>query len=299
MSKKQYKPRKRESHSSVEKWNTCHQLYDYIYNKKVRSMFTTVPLLVGEAFHEGVDVWYKTGKKKKALKAASKYVQKKLDKLSRYIDPAEAQGLVKQEVVIEGMLKGYFKQYRKDLNIYEILMSERWVKGRGYTGKLDTMFQHKKKNKIIIVDHKSVGKIDQNSVDMRVQSGQLEELVILGDLDPIPTHAMYNFIRRPAIRQKKDQDYQQYLDELSHLYTDHSELYLHREVYKLDTEVLEEARDTFKDHCKDIKHAVRTGRFSKNFKSCSMQYGYPCIMRPVCRGGKSFDDPALKGMFNV
>ena len=162
-------------------------------------------LLIGGAYHTGLELFYKGKAPAKILKYVSKKHFEPCFKIPGILD-YELQRVQLDECITIGMLKAYFKHRKFDKEKWEILEVEHSLKieyeGYVYQGKMDLVISDLK-GKIWGVEHKTASDISNMYVQRLTLDFQI--LAYLNGMRSIGVKTpgiYYNVMRKPSIKPK-------------------------------------------------------------------------------------------------
>lgn len=149
-------PASERGSSFYKAYMKCPKYFDFRYNKNVLPKGISLPLLLGDSFHEGMKRHYINKKKKVddfdavVLAAMDVIENSKVDNKSKHID------------YITRMLVDYEHKYRKIDEDWEVVGTEFpsvvMIGGILYTGRMDLLVRQISTGLYYVVDHKTTGK---------------------------------------------------------------------------------------------------------------------------------------------
>ena len=148
------------------------------------------------------------------------------------------------------------------------------------SGKADGLA--KKDNGYWLVEYKTAGQIDKSYMDRLSLDAQVTTYIygLQRQLGINLNGVIYRILRKPTIRQRKDESLYEYQDRLVKDYLERPEWYFHEEILYRSQEDLEEFERELWQVAQDLKDTLKTGRWYKNTSRCA-DYGL-CQYAPLC-----------------
>ena len=284
------------SFTSISDFRKCPRYYWYRHKEKLEKRTLNMPYFVGKVVHEGIHHLYKKSK------AAVKEMLKMYDDLKKKaigISQTEEQELVEQRYVVEGMVNAYSRRYSVFLKATKLVQNEVPLNmpiGENCTlvGKIDNLLEHKKA--LILHELKTTKALTPEYVQ-NIQT-DLQSSVYYFAYNA--THKnkinkiLYDVIRKPSIRKKMNESYNEYLHRLSSWYDDtHSENVFWVEPITTPKIKTEEVMNTLQHIANDISQRETVKDFYQDFGSCFNKYG-KCEFYQLCHeGGQSKENMLL------
>jgi hypothetical protein len=293
---KPFKHGKDLTNSARSTFLTCPQKYQYSYIYGLAPRKPSIPFLVGGLFHDELDRMYSTGKADpegtaeragKACEAACKFPGMRSE---------DSDNIWMQQAIVCGMIKGYASLYLKhDLKEYQILETEGqfvapipesdWT----YRGKKDMVVMRKKDSKLILMEHKTAGRIDAGYVAKLPMDNQ-----ILGygwaqraETGRKFSGVLYNVTKKPQIRQKQTESLQQFMRRVEDDYYLNPGAYFYRELLTFTDADLDRFGKELKRFVLNIERAQKENDFFQNAGACT-QMG-TCPFMKLCLDGVNKD----------
>lgn len=250
------------SHSKISTFMACPKKYDYIYNQKLKPIGHKEPLILGSAVHKGIEY----GDPIKAVE---------------YLNSIENEASEQNEtlkVIAEAMVTGYLKLFgRRDIKKREMIVDVPIGDGDYLYGIVDEIEQQD--DLLFICDIKTTSSIG----DPLKYKDQLLKYYYAAkkqgfDVDGIKVR----MIKKPGIRQKKNETIEQFRSRILDEYLNLPEKYYKEEEIPFsDIEVTDTLVD-FKGGIQFLKLAKNAGIYPKNLSHCGNFGG--CEFLPLCRG---------------
>jgi hypothetical protein len=284
------------SFSGLDLFMKCPRKYYYRYIMRLEKMRFELPLFVGKVIHEGIHQLYKKVPDVDPWKETEKYFQEEVHKLRKNVvlTPEDEKEIMEQTTVIPGMLQVYAKKYANRIKRTVLIENEAPIVydifGEGkikLVGKLDNILSYYdrltlhelKSSKSINLDYLNKIKVDfQTSLYFLIYN-----ILYLKKLVGI----VYDVIRKPGIRQKKNEDYQQYMVRLEQWYEateagDNKFFLDERSTPYLSQEA---TFNTLHQVVRHMDQAKTKEDFYQNFNEC-FNWGKPCEMFELCHEGE-------------
>ncbi len=286
--------RKRKlSFSSIDCFLDCRRSFWYSRIERYEIIMPNLNFFIGNLIHKGVELLFK--KEKRWLDIINKeYKTMKMVLRSKYpLTYTQEEELIKIQIIVEGMLKGYLKHYKDKISKTKHIEKEMVIvvplkQGYRFKIKFDNLIEVK--NKYYIHELKTKRSIDVSAVkaiknDLQTniyyhfanKSGKIKVSGIL-----------YDIIKKPSIRQKKQETKTGYLHRLKKYYDvdDVSQVFYSEYIEKpiiSENNIFNTVFGVIKDleACKNIKD------FYKNYKYCYV-YGR-CDYYRMCILGEKPD----------
>ena len=212
-------------------------------------------------------------------------------------DPEALVMLEENYGMAEGILPGYLKKWSGDFNDVEWIALEQMFEtpitfqmedGEEVTltirGKRDGVFRSRKSGRLYLFETKTKGRIDEDGIMDRLVF-DLQVMLYLWsmwkDFGEMPQGVVYNIMRKPQLRQKKDESLKQFIDRIRFDTEARPDFYYMR--YNSDI-VGSDLVEWEKEFILILRQLVRwyRGQFNwKNSGACAMG-GFNCQFLPVC-----------------
>jgi hypothetical protein len=288
--------------SSLEDFLTCRRLYYYKRLKKYERIQFSVPFLVGRVVHTGLNLVLQ--KVKDPINQMTKFYREEKKKIKNTLTLTEKQeqDLDEQEGVTQGMLRAYQKRYGAMLRDTTLIASE--VEGAVqisdkviFVIKLDNLIRVRKEkllhelktSKYITPEYVQHIQVDrQTAIYFHFYNMIFEESKIEGIL--------YDVIRKPSIRQKKNESRISFLERLGQWYDRpqgdmdvfHVERFKEPKISESSVvnTVVKVSEDMLR--CKDKED------YYEDHSKCTSYYGDVCPYYTLCHeGGESKENMVL------
>lgn len=288
--------------SSFKDFTTCRRLYYYKRIKKYERLVFSIPFFVGRIVHVGMENLLKG--KKNAIELMVEYFrkEKKIINDSFVLDEKKLDELNQQEHITKGMLIAYSKKYEKMLRDVKVLGNE--VEGSlqfddnvTFVIKMDNII--KIRGKKVLHELKTSKYITPDYVKMIQTDVQTAAYFHFHNMifEKEPVHEiMYDIIRKPSIRQKKNESYQAFLVRLQEWYEkpDGDESVFHIERFKAPKISESDLVNTVQKVSDDMLGCKSKEDYYQDFDKCASYYGDLCPYYELCHeGGETKENMVL------
>ncbi len=227
------------SPSSLGNFLSCRRKAYWHLVRRLTMKKGRLSLEVGTMWHSGLDTWYA----KKKIMPARRAIYKEMDKIiaTGYSSLDSPWNIAFTRSMLNGMLFGYIDRYgKKDLKTWKWLATEKQFEilnfmgsGISFTGRIDGVIEILRgSNKgIWIVEHKTTKDLSYFSVESIKNSLQtLGYIKAAKEIYGIePKGIIWNAVRKPSKRLKKNQTNKEYCDEIREDYEARPDFYFYRE----------------------------------------------------------------------
>lgn len=220
--------------SKKRAFDRCLRKFFWKYNYGLSPKYTETFFMVGNLFHEGVAMWYLNGGKN-MVGIARRLIAKALKDLQAngFQDPNDVEKDVK---ALEGMLIGYSRIYKGDIQAYKIAKNqvEMWFRvscdGFDFKGKVDMVAANRSAVNIVF-EHKALSRMEDSYIDtlpMDTEArGFLYGLRYGTDLNP--KRVIYNIVKKSKLKGRKNETRAELAKRISDGYINEPDKYFHRE----------------------------------------------------------------------
>ncbi len=286
------------SPSTIDTFLSCRRKAWYHKIRRITLKTPKLALELGSLWHKILDSWYTWGKKEAALKVIRIEIRKNIrEGFSAFSSPTSASIAT---ATLKGMFLGYLERYgKKDLKIWK------WRKGEHeftidkflgtsltFQGIIDGVIEIKKgKTKgLWVIEHKTTKDLSYTTVDsIKVSNQTLGYIYAVQKLLGVkPKGIIWNAIRKPSKRLKKNQTINEYCTELEEDYIARPDFYFFRQQLFINKSAiatwLEEKEQVALDmgFCYDNPEEKKI--WYKNTDICGMYGG--CEFAPLCFRGE-------------
>jgi hypothetical protein len=274
---KPFKWGKTLTNSARSTFLNCQQKYQYSYIYGLAPRAPSIPFLVGGLFHNELELMYTSGKLNE--KAMRKRVGDACEAACRFpgmkADASDA--IWMQQAVVCGMVKGYNQHYlKKDLAMFEVVEAEgsffaKLPGGWTYHGKKDMVVRRKKNKKLVLMEHKTAGRIDAGYVAKLPMDNQIlgygwAQRESAGEkFDEI----IYNVTKKPQIRQRQTESLHQFFKRVEDDYYLNPGTYFYRETLLFSDKDLDRFGAQLKKFTVKIDEAQKNNDFIQNAGHCT------------------------------
>lgn len=255
----------------------CPQKYQYSYVYGLAPRRPSIPFLVGGLFHNELEEMYKSGKL--SPNAAAQRVGDACEEACKFpgVRAEDSDNIWMQQAVVMGMVKGYAQLYlKKDLEKYKVVEAEGSFKAQldrdwTYTGKKDLVLQERKSKALVLMEHKTAGRLDAAYVAklpmdnqilgygwaQREQAGKKFDKII------------YNVTKKPQIRQTQKESIKQFMKRVEDDYHLNPGTYFYRETLLFSDNDLDRFGTQLRKFSRNIDRAQREDDFFQNAGHCT------------------------------
>lgn len=278
--------------SSLQDFMMCRRLYFYKRIKKYDRMMFSIPFLVGRTIHEGMNHVF--SKQKDPITLMVKYFREEKKKIKEAFTLTEEQekDLNEQEHITKGMLAAYRKKYAKMIRDMQLLGSE--IEGAVEIGD-NVTFVIKLDNIVLIRDKKILHELKTSKyitpdyikhIQTNIQTAAYYYLHnIIWPKEPI-VEIMYDVIRKPGIRQKKGESYNEYLKRLGEWYDKPDDMAVfHIERFKKPVISEGDLLNTVTNVSNEMLKSKHKEDYYQDFDKCHSYYGDRCPYYELCHEG--------------
>lgn len=213
-----------------------------------------MPFWMGDGFHQGLEYLYGTDwDSEAAIAIAMKAMEQPEDV---WVDEAAFEKGEKSKAAVAGMIRGYAAARHKDLENWEVLFCEKGfnsiplfevdretgdahlVGEHTYAGKIDMRARRltgKHAGEIWAWDHKSTAAFSDGDMEaLKVADQPTRYFHALQHMGEPVEGMIWNMVRKPSIRQKKNETYDDFLDRLEADYSnpERKAFYFKREIVR-------------------------------------------------------------------
>lgn len=273
--------------STLEAMRTCPRYFYFKHIRKFDPLGIRVPLIFGSSWHSAMDYYWPNAAKGKESK--EQLLEGSFNNFLKIWNASEVTSLLEMDIyprtptkALE-VLKAYDKLYGEDLKRYKVLNVERPFiipltndeQKLMYIGKIDKEIEDERAEEVIGIDHKTTGLIGQMWENSFSPNSQFDgyhhaERMHYGSafkqiwIDGVQIHkTKIDFRRLPLMRQVSQVE--RWLWETLEWIAE-----------------IQYNEDLLLEYRKSNKKLNFLPAFKCNTKSCSNQYGKPCIYRDLC-----------------
>lgn len=278
--------------SSIKDFMTCRRLYYYKRIKRYDRLEFDIPFLVGRVMHVGIG--HLLAGKKNASELMMKYFrdEKKEIDMNFVLTEEQKEDLYEQEYVVKGMLEAYKRKYSQMLKGTKVLDNE--VEGSielndkvKLVFKLDNLLSIRRKkvlhelktSKYITTDYvKSIQTDFQTATYFYAYNAVYNK-------SPIQ-EVMYDIIRKPSIRKKKNESDGAYLERLASWYEIPNDMSVfHIERFPQPKISENDVFNTIDKVSKEMLKCKFKEDYYQDYEKCHGYYGKRCPMYELCHEG--------------
>jgi len=286
------------SPSSMNNFLTCRRLcYWYLVRRLVKKGEKEA-LEIGLNWGNVMDELYSWEAIEPAVKALKKHYKKM--KKKRFMADNTIEDLKVQEAMLTGMMKGYYEVHKeKDFKKWKFIRNELpfdiedfMNTGLNFTGRLDGVIKINTKSDkgIWILEHKTTKDLRYHSIEgVRMSNQALGYMAaathLLGEK---PRGIIWNVVRKPSIRQKKNQSLKEYCEELVDDYQARPDFYFLRHYVNIKQSHIDQWAEEMTQAALDLHFCLENPTllqlWYKNTNACANYGG--CDYFPLCARGE-------------
>lgn len=251
------------SHSRINCFKECPKKYQYKYIDKLYPLDDqSAALSMGKSLHYGIE----HGSSDKAIE--------EMDKNTYYISE---QGET-DKVIVMAMIDAYLKKFPNHSKLeHEVHLIGGLIEQDDFQMYLDGL--EETDEGFWIIETKSTSTLDDNYINKLDYNDQISRYYYFANMivDKPLLGIKYRIIKKPRIRQKKDESVVQFRQRLVELLSQDDNI-----VELIITRTEDQIESCIKDTIYDMNVIKQTTRFTKNLNSCTM-YNKPCPYMNLCR----------------
>ena len=259
----------------------CEQLHKFKYIERLRPRLISLNLGVGSAVHCGLEL--------KDPIAAAKHLR---DHAENTLSKEEADSIELWSGIVEAMVQGalrFWTEWPKASEVEFSLALRNPETGRQsrihtYAGKMDGLSDDE------VHEYKTSSRLDSNYIDRLDVDFQVSAMLEAASIilkKPI-RRVRYRILRKPSIKQRKDETLSEYLERLNKDYESRPEFYFHEEVItRTESQMKLWRREAWEIH-KRISRVESGGLAVRNTESCVGRFGR-CSFLDLCCGAVTRD----------
>ena len=278
-------------------WQECPVKWGWKYLARIEAP-KGAALTLGGAVHKGLEAWYS----RKGIVSA---LQDACEHITLYARPDDAEELL---AICRGLLITYFRHYKSDMDKYEVIATEHEFVvplGQGYKdhGFVDLVLRDKADQSVWVLETKTRQQLQEQWITILPLDHQINRyLDVLHGEGLNPSGVIYNIVRKPSIRVRKDEDPQDYGIRLI------QDIQSRPEFYFLRTHVLAGVMDSA--HHRECAHYIsrEIGQAQRGTiplipsDGACLRAGMACEFLPLCSAGQKptcFDPHRVPPGFRV
>lgn len=264
------------TNSRLKMYQSCPMKEKLRYRDGLVPITKSEALSLGSAVHKGIETW--------SVEEAVRY----------FIDecpiPKTQEEADKQNITlgtIRSMLTGYFatfapfEEHKPETEFSFVLTKPRSKRKVIIAGKIDDIVQLEDGQ--WLVEYKTASSIDKGYIDRLYVDTQISLYMLAAQkLGYKPKGIIYRVLKKPQIRQKKDETVEAYLFRMAADYMARPDFYFYEERLYRTTKDLKQFENELWLETKQADEAAKKGHYFKHSTSCSV-YG-TCPYMPLCTG---------------
>lgn len=282
------------THSAMSQFKNCRKKYQFRYEMGLVPKRRKASLDLGSAVHKGLEIYYQGETITEAIQEAVETLSD-IDRNGWTQEDFDKESV--QKALVEAMLGGYanyfndreqFEEIKPEVDFAISLInpetnspSRTFIHG----GKSDGLF--KRNGQWWLREFKTASQVGQNYLDRLKLDTQITSYVeaLEHDLGINIVGIIYTILKKPSIRQKKDETVEQFCERLKEDYLARPDFYFYQEeLFRTKDDLLEFKFEKW-EIAKDIIEARKANRFYRNTSMCSL-YG-ECEYMALCTRGNA------------
>jgi len=271
----------------------------------LKSRAPSQPMWFGTVGHEVIAGLYSPHVKELETEFTDATIDRRYKELLQGSIGTDYQQVEVDKAALKGLMRGYRNVYRKELegrSVLDFRYQEKeltWnlaLRGRTYvlTGKLDAVSVHRKSARHYIVERKFPGQLSKNFVDDMEMSPQTPWYLIAycETYNPKRVGILYDYIRRPGIRQRKGESKEGFIQRVFKESTTRPEFYFYRAFVRKSPQDILMLKQEIVNQIHLMEYVSDKGLWSKNRKACLARGR--CQFLDICAHGQI---PQVMAMF--
>lgn len=218
------------SYSRISTFQKCKRKYYYTYGMDIELNTLNIPFLIGKVIHYGVGLIFE--KQEKPITKTIKYFDDKVNELREDMSLSAdiEQELVKQRIIVQGMLKAYIRRHKTFIAEAKLISNEAEViiNMSNITGNdvdfiiiLDNILEINKKRYLHELKTSASISLDYvNNIKTDVQTNTYFRLYNESNPKNKLSGIIYDVIKKPGIKLTKKETLKEYLKRLENWYLD-------------------------------------------------------------------------------
>ena len=287
--------------SSLKDFMVCRRLYYYKRIKKYEKSVFNMKFIVGRTIHMGLN--YLLEKKPNALQLMGEYLKKEAKEANDefVLDEEQRKDFNEQQYMTQGMLAAYAKKYGKMIKDSKLIGSEveasiQYDDNVIFVIKLDNLIRIRQRK--VLHELKTSKYITKDYIQMiqtDLQTAAYFHIHNMVHEDSKIDEIMYDVIRKPSIRPKKQESYPAYLERLSEWYDrPGDETVFHVERFKQPLISKSDLLNTIGKVSEDMLRSKNKEDYYQDYEQCATYYGEKCPYFELChQGGETKENLVL------
>ena len=284
--------------SATKQWRACKRKFFWKYVYGLRTHSKGAPLMIGSAFHEAVEEWYRH--QRRNMRAIAK---KHFTRLERAAEEQMGMREQKQQdklladlFAVRGMLEGYGEVYREDRLQWKYtqkMIEAQFVIDCGdydFAGKID-MIRNLTPKTHQIIEHKTASTITSNYIERLPLDTQIRAYIWgAQSLGMNPKSVLYDVVRKCKLRGKANESITEFTQRIRNDYIERKDFYFYREELRFSQGDIEALRFEVEQCHREFTDALRHGEFDDprtylpNDGACTL-YNSTCEYMMLCTVG--------------
>ena len=256
------------SHSKINCFKQCPKMYEYKYIDKLDPIGSKEALNIGKSVHKGIELGSSDG--------ALEYMEQE-----KFFTDEKAET---NKALVLAMVDAYLERWGNEKMIHEVEFRLPLKENCELLGYIDGIIEEDEG--YWLEETKTASLVNADYIDKLQYTDQITKYLLairelkeqLGlDVNKPVLGIKYRVLRKPMIRQKKDESIDQFRKRLVEKFTDEADDYVFEFILNRTDEELDECKE---DLLEDINQIESAKRFTKTLSSCSM-YGR-CPYMELC-----------------
>jgi len=288
------------SYSSINDFRSCPRFYYWKRRRRLERKEFRVPFIVGRIMHHGIQTLFSKPEKaeseiRKRFKEEAQKARKEFPEITIY----QEEDLAQQDAITTGMLKAFKYKYAKFLSATKHVKTEAVIhyelnKDVTIVGAIDNIIENQSRR--YVYELKNLKSLDRERVEAiktDPQTGLYFECYNRTckkdeKLDGI----IYKIIRKPQIRQKKNESKAEFMARLQNWYLEDGDIKMHFE--RMNKPFISGAAvlNTIDKVTQQILSCKKEDDYYQDFGKCIREWG-KCPMYTLCHDGATKENLKL------
>ena len=244
----------------------CKQKFDLMVNKRLRSRVSSKPFKIGGLFAKGAEMIHNGIQ----IEIVSAFIDEQESKSKIYCKSQEEFNEIETDkIIVTSMLYGYFENFdiKGIIPEYQICIP---INDYKIICRLDG--RKKNNNKDWILELKTSSQIEKNLFDKLPVDFQIKAYywALQKWSRKFPEGIIYRYIKKPSIRQRKNERLDQFQKRLLLEYLNEKEKYFYEQRIYFDKLIYEDFEKEIVDILNDISNCYKTNKWYKSGFGCTI-----------------------------
>ena len=287
------------SNSSLKLFCKCKRKFFWKTIARLRPRKKATALFVGGYWHKILEEWYKSKRSMKSVtEKMNDEILKEVEQLCDFYDQEEYDKLTSVLDTLSGMGIGYaeiYKSNRKKWVIDKDMVEVKFAIDLGkfdFIGKIDLIA--KIKNKITVVEHKSISHLRDSYLDRLPLDSQVRAYIyggMYGIEGKPPVQVLYDVTKKCKLRRKMSEDLSEFATRVADDYIGRPDFYFFQETLKFSKEDINAFEVWMFQLQRELEHLIEDANnpldpreWPINDSTCD-EYFSTCPYLPLCISG--------------